>query len=121
MAMGIKRRFSSVISEIKEIRGEQAEEKVKEVLEELQREGIIKNFGQTSKFGIEDIKGIDFIVFWRSNQKILLQVKGYFDKKEQKRYKRRGIYVVLALPENGAGIVKRRILDIIERKQGFII
>ncbi|MCK4454064.1 hypothetical protein KAU51_01805 [Candidatus Parcubacteria bacterium] len=115
MATEIKNRFLSAILQIKEIRGEQAEEKVKEALKELQKEGKIENFGQTMKFSIEDLTGIDFIIFWKAKKKILLQVKGYpFENK--RKYRKRNIQVIMALPEENVSEVKRKIFAIIERK-----
>ena len=117
MATETKNQFLSTILEVKAIRGEEAEKKVKMALEQIKNEGVIQNFGQTTKFGIEDWAGIDFMVFKHSGKEILLQVKGYpLNQKEQKRYQKKGIYVVFAFPDKKIEVIKKEILDIIKRK-----
>lgn len=97
-----------------EIKGEIAERKVKEGLEELEREGLIEKFGQTFRFSKEDFEGIDFVIISKKRKEIRLQVKASFNEKAMKKYLKRGIFYIAVPPGQEKDEVKQRILKIIE-------
>ena len=98
-----------------EEKGKLAEEKTFLALEELKKEGRIKDFGQSFFFSQEDLKGIDFIIISGEGKIIRLQVKSYFGEKEMKKYRRRGIWYLAAQLEKSLEEVKKEILEIVEK------
>jgi len=94
-------------------KGELAEGKVFEALEELEKEGLIGKFGQTDKFSQEDLRGIDFIIITEKGKEIRLQVQSTFKEKAMKKYLKRGIFYIV--PGKDKEEVKERILRIIKK------
>lgn len=115
-AAGVKDRYRPIILEIKQLRGDEAEKKVRQALEVLQEDGIIHGFDQTAKFSAEDIFGIDFIIFDKLGKEILLQVKSYpLVDAEIQGYQKRGIYVISALDTDERSTIESKILGILEK------
>lgn len=90
-----ERALSDVIAQV---RGEMAVEKVVSALDSLKRQKIVREFGITDQFSDDDIKGIDVIIYPSWGGKLLLQVKASFNRKDKRRYNRKGIYYLAAPP-----------------------
>jgi len=99
-----------------EEKGKLAEERTSQALEELKKEGKIKDFGQSFFFSQEDLKGIDFIIISGDGKIIPLQVKSHFRKEEMGSYLRKGIQYLPVPPEKSIAEIKKRILEIVERQ-----
>ena len=98
-------------------KGEEAERKVFEVLEELKAEGMIKNFGQSLKFYQEDTSGRDFLITTRDDKIIWLQVKSGFNQFEKEKYQRRGIHYLGGVGQKTLEEIKKEILEILRKKK----
>ena len=96
-----------------EKKGKESERKVFQALEELKKEGKIKNFGQSIQFGQEDLEGIDFIILPQKGKAIYLQVKSSFNEKAEEKYKKRGIFF-LAVEKKGLKEIKQELIEIIK-------
>ena len=97
-------------------KGEESEEKVRQALEELKAEGIIKNFGQSLKFYQEDLRGRDFLITIDNGRVIWLQVKSSFNAVDKEKYLRRGIHYI-AVEQKTLGEIKKEILEILEKSR----
>ena len=93
-------------------KGEEAERKVFEVLEELKAEGVIKNCGKSFQFGKEDLSGRDMIIVTVDDGIIWLQVKSSFNLADREKYLRRGIHY-LAVGQKTQEKIKEEILEIL--------
>jgi len=96
-------------------RGEESEKKVFEVLEELKTEGMIKNFGQSSRFSQEDASGRDFVIIIDDGKIVWFQVKSSFHENDKRKYLRRGIHY-LAVGQKTPEEIKKEILRILKQK-----
>jgi hypothetical protein len=96
--------------------GEESEEKVRQILEELKVEGKIKNFAQSLKFYQEDLSGKDFLIITNNDKLISIQVKSGFNPFEKEKYQRRGIYYLGGVREKTSEEIKKEILEIIQKK-----
>ena len=96
-----------------EKKGKESERKVFQALEELKREGKIKDFGQSFQFSQEDVEGIDFIILPQKGKAIYLQVKSTFIEKKKEKYERRGI-AFLAVEEKKLREIKEELIKIIK-------
>ena len=95
-------------------RGEESEEKVCRVLEELKAEGMIKNFGQSLKFYQEDRSGRDILITTNNDKVIWLQVKSSFKQADKEKYEQKGIHY-LAVKEKTSEGIKKEILEILNK------
>ena len=100
-------------SEISQIKGELAVEKVLLVLESLKRRKTIMNFGSTDAFTRDDSFGIDVIIYPIWGGKILLQIKSSFNLGQKKRYNRRGIYYLAVPPKMEQYVVEAKVSGIL--------
>lgn len=98
-------------------RGEESEEKVFEVLEELKEQGIIKNCGRSFQFGKEDLLGIDLMIVTVDDDVIYLQVKSSFNVFEKEKYRQKGIYYLGGIKAKNHREIRQEILSIL-RKRG---
>jgi DNA-binding Lrp family transcriptional regulator len=96
--------------------GEESEEKVRKVVEELKVEGKIKDFGQSLKFYLEDKAGIDFVIITNDGKLILIQVKSSLNQADKKEYEKRGIYYLGGVREKTPEEIKKEILEILQQK-----
>ena len=96
-------------------RGEESERKVFEALEELKAEGMIKNFGQSSRFSQEDASGRDFVIIIDDGKIVWFQVKSSFHENDKRKYLRRGIHY-LAVGQKTPEEIKKEILKILKQK-----
>jgi len=94
-------------------RGKIAENKVFEALEELKKEGLIENFGQTFPFSEDDLWGIDFIILPKKGGIIPLQVKSSYREENKRRYLRKGIRYIVVWPNQDKEDVKKNLLKIL--------
>jgi hypothetical protein len=97
-------------------RGEESEDKVRQILEELREEGEIKDFGQSFRFYQEDSGGIDFFIITKDDKLIPLQVKSSFNQGDKEKYKERGIYYLGGVAEKTLDEIKKEILVIVKQK-----
>lgn len=97
-------------------RGEESEKKVFEILEELKTAGIIKDFGQSFRFGLEDLSGRDMAIVTLGNGIIWLQVKSSFNQDDKEKYQRRGIHY-LAVGKETPEEIKKEILEILRKEK----
>ena len=97
-------------------RGEESEEKVCRVLEELKTEGKIKNFGRNLKFYQEDLSGRDVLITTNNDKVIWLQVKSSFNPIEKEKYRRKGIHYLGGVSEKTPEEIKKEILEILQQK-----
>ena len=97
-------------------RGEESEEKVCRVLEELKTEGKIKNFGRNLKFYQEDLSGRDVLITTNNDKVIWLQVKSSFNPIEKEKYRRKGIHYLGGVREKTPEEIKKEILEILQQK-----
>jgi hypothetical protein len=100
-------------------RGEESEDKVLQILEELRKEGEIKDFGQSFRFSQEDSRGIDFLIITKDGKLIPLQVKSSFNQGDKGKYKGRGIYYLRGVAEKTLEEIKKEILVIVKQKNKF--
>lgn len=96
-------------------RGEESEQKVSQVLDELKSEGTIKNFGQSLKFYREDKSGRDFAIVTDDDKIVWLQVKSSFNENAKRKYLRHGIHY-LAVGQKTSEEIKKEILKILKKK-----
>jgi hypothetical protein len=97
-------------------RGEESEEKVRQILEELKVEGKIKNFGRSLKFYQEDSSGKDFLITTNDDKLIWIQVKSGFNQVEKEKYRRKGIHYLGGVREKTLEEIKKEILEILRKK-----
>jgi len=95
-------------------RGEESEEKVCQVLEELKAEGMIKDFGRSLKFYQEDRSGRDILITTNNDKVIWLQVKSSFKQADKEKYEQKGIHY-LAVKEKTSEGIKKEILEILNK------
>jgi len=95
-------------------RGEESEEKVCQILEELKAEGMIKDFGRSLKFYQEDRSGRDVLITTNNDKAIWLQVKSSFNPVDKEKYLKRGI-LYIAIGEKSLPEIKKEILWILNK------
>ncbi len=98
-------------------KGDRAEKRVSKVLEELEKEEIIESFGWTFAFSRDDLEGVDFLIYPKKGKEIPLQVKSSYQKEHEKKYISKGIYCLVVKPYNDNKIIKKNILEILERAE----
>ena len=101
------------MEEIPEDRGKATEEKVFKALENLEKKGVIKNFGQTFSFGRDDMYGVDFYIFPLVGKEIKIQVKSSWSKEKARRYRKKGIWLLCLWPNQTITDAEKKLRRII--------
>jgi hypothetical protein len=97
-------------------RGKESERKVCQVLEELKKEGIIKNCGWSSRYSNEDSEGKDLLVVTIDGKVIWIQVKSSFNSVDKERYLKQGI-LYIAVGKKSLPEIKKEILGILNKSR----